>query len=286
MHSAEKTKQLLDVMRQNTKALSNDYKKKYESLRNTFFYSNIPLVVLTTCNAGYVVWKYFYEGYDMLNIASDIITLSTASMLVVESTCLNPFNKLEEYSILHSNYKHLEEDIEENETGNKDIDLPIFEKLINKYRELTKKETIITKLQGSYEMGENALVNIKSNVEDLLNDHWNIIFRPTLRRFKQKNDSLMSKFQISGNDIEDGNINKKNNSENNVAENQNSTMLDGVINIFKTKEHTEETKEKNDEKMDLDKIYNTNSRPSSPVTTNPSKKHAVTSPFNMNFYGK
>ena len=38
MHSAEKTKKLLDVMRQNTKALSTNYKQKYESLRNTFFY--------------------------------------------------------------------------------------------------------------------------------------------------------------------------------------------------------------------------------------------------------
>ena len=290
MHSAEKTKQLLDVMRQNTKALSNTYKEKYESLRNMFFYSNIPLVFLTTCNAGYVVWKYFYDGYDMLDIASDVVTLSTAGVLIMESTCLNPFNKLDEYTNLHNKYNNLECQIEENETSKKEIENTVLESLVNKYKELTEKEMIIRKLQGSYNLGEDSLINIKTSIEDVVEDHWNIIFRPTLRRFKQKNSSLLAKFNITGDDIENGkidrNLNSKGDEKKDVDEGQsNNSLLNSVVNIFKkNEEKTEEKTEEKNENINIDTIYRT--RTSSPTTINPSKKSEVSKPFNMNLYGK
>lgn len=294
MHSAEKTKKLLDVMRQNTKALSTNYKQKYESLRNTFFYSNIPLVFLSTCNAGYVVWKYFYDGYELLDIASDVITLSTAGVLIMESTCLNPFNKLEEYVSLHNKYNNLECQIEENETSKKDTENTVFESLVNKYKEVTEQEMIIRKLQGSYNLGEDALINIKTNIEDLLDDHWNIIFRPTLRRFKQKNSSLLAKFNITGDDIENGkidrNLNSKGDEKKDVDEGQsNNSLLNSVVNIFKKNEENTEAKteaktEEKNENINIDTIYKT--RTSSPPTINPSKKSEVSKPFNMNLYAK
>jgi hypothetical protein len=294
MHSAEKTKKLLDVMRQNTKALSTNYKQKYESLRNTFFYSNIPLVFLSTCNAGYVVWKYFYDGYELLDIASDVITLSTAGVLIMESTCLNPFNKLEEYVSLHNKYNNLECQIEENETSKKDTENTVFESLVNKYKEVTEQEMIIRKLQGSYNLGEDALINIKTNIEDLLDDHWNIIFRPTLRRFKQKNSSLLAKFNITGHDIENGkidrNLNSKGDEKKDVDEGQsNNSLLNSVVNIFKKNEEKTEVKteaktEEKIENINIDTIYKT--RTSSPPTINPSKKSEVSKPFNMNLYAK
>jgi hypothetical protein len=294
MHSAEKTKQLLDVMRQNTKALSSNYKQKYESLRNMFFYSNIPLVFLTTCNAGYVVWKYFYDGYDMLDIASDVVTLSTAGVLIMESTCLNPFNKLDEYMNLHNKYNNLECQIEENETSKKEIENTVFESLVNKYKELTEKEMIIRKLQGSYNLGEDSLINIKTSIEDVVEDHWNIIFRPTLRRFKQKNSSLLAKFNITGDDIENGkidrNLNSKGDEKKDVDEGQsNNSLLNSVVNIFKKNEEKTEVKteaktEEKIENINIDTIYKT--RTSSPPTINPSKKSEVSKPFNMNLYAK
>lgn len=278
MQSAEKTRNLLDIMRQNTKALSVNYKKKYESLRNTFFYSNIPLVVLTTCNAGYVVWKYFYDGYEILNIASDVITLSTAGVLIAESTCLNPFNKMEEFSNMYNKYSLLETELEETEKSNKELDLPTFEKMVKKYKEITENEYLIRKIQGTYEKGENALIEMKTNVEDLLEDHWNIIFRPTLRRYKMKNRFTMEKFNIMERDIEDGKVVKE---ESKDDENKNG-IISGLLSTFNTKKDEENKNIELKEEVKIEQVYKEPNRSVSP-TLNPSTNKNV---FNMNFYKK
>uniref|UniRef100_A0A6C0CLT2 Uncharacterized protein n=1 Tax=viral metagenome TaxID=1070528 RepID=A0A6C0CLT2_9ZZZZ len=191
----------LRVIKQNASKLSENYLQYYENSKNLLMYINAPLVLLSALNA--------YAIYDMdsygpvIQYASASTSLLVAVVLTGEivvgcnTKIENNLQKSREFHYLKERIDHIlslekgKQFCQECIEGSMDN---VMTRTINEYKDLVKEDKIIDKYNGNLSVVASETVE---EIQTFLEDHWNILYRPTLRKIRQKNQKVMENMDVN-----------------------------------------------------------------------------------------
>jgi hypothetical protein len=184
MWTVEKSLQLI---KQNASKLSDNYLNSYENSRNLLIYINAPLVILSALNS-YAIYEMDSFG-PAIQYASASTSLLIALLLSGEM-CIGIRTNVEETLRKSKEFKDLKErvnDILSLEKG-QEISQEFAEKTIKEYKELVKSDKFIDKYQGNLSAFASETVD---DMKTLLEDHWNILYRPAFKTIQDKNNQFL-----------------------------------------------------------------------------------------------
>ena len=186
----------LIAMHQNAKKLAENYLETYNSFKNVTTYLNVPLLLLSALNA-YVIFD--ADSYSRgVQLGSSATSLGIA--IILSGEFLYMFrNKIENTFLKFKNYEYLELSIQQTLSVDRlhraaDADI-YFQETFRQYKTLVSDDYFIMKYLGNLDMTDEM------NMEDIpaiLDDHWNILFRPTFRRIKRKNQKVIEALKSTG----------------------------------------------------------------------------------------
>ena len=186
----------LIAMQQNAKKLAENYLERYNSFKNITTYMNVPLLLLSALNA-YVIYE--AGSYSRgVQIGSSATSLGIA--IILSGEFLYMFrNKIENTFLKFKKFENLEQSIQQilsvdrlHRTLEADN---YFEETFRQYKTLVDNDMFIMKYLGNLGVPEEMT---KEDIPAILNDHWNILFRPTFRRIKRKNQKVIEALKSTG----------------------------------------------------------------------------------------
>jgi len=145
---------------------------------------------------------------------------------------------------------------------------------------LVTGHSLIESVNGNIQLANDSIVEQVEDMQEYLYDHWNIIYRPTLRRFKKKNTELLNTVKSAGESVKTIIEPVVDTAEANCSWFTKKTNL-----LWKLvgSENDKETKEtENVELTDIYKNVNKNTNNNNPATSS----GLNIKNFNMNFVGK
>ena len=186
----------LIAMHQNAKKLAENYLETYNSFKNVTTYLNVPLLLLSALNT-YVIFD--ADSYSRgVQLGSSATSLGIAIILSGEFVYMFR-NKIENTFLKFKNYEYLELSIQQTlavDRLHRSSDAnDYFEETFRQYKTLVSDDYFIMKYLGNLDMTDEM------NTEDIpaiLDDHWNILFRPTFRRIKRKNQKVIEALKSTG----------------------------------------------------------------------------------------
>ena len=191
----------LDIMRQNVSKLSELSNAQYLAFKKRIEYMNLPLAILSGANAGAI---FFLEGYSFghyVNISCGVTSLVIASVLSYD-WCSGTYKKMGKDLSFHRDCENLKEQIQgvlSLDRSERKMDGTHFlQQKFAEYKELVANHSLIEKFNGNVSLATNQV----EDMQTFLYDHWNIIYRPTLRRFKKKNSELLDTVQKAGESVQ------------------------------------------------------------------------------------
>ena len=201
--SIEKT---LDVMRQNAAKLGEISQESYNALKKRIHYLQLPLAILSAANAYAVVDLDRYVSENYVTVSCCVVSATIAGYLSYD-WYLDSQKKMElDFSFTRNceDFSKQIKDILSVTRYERTVDGDIFLRdKFKQYRELISGNTLIAKFKGDLTSEKDSLCAQAEDMEELVMDHWNIIFRPTLRRFKKKNTELIEYVKKGGHSVND-----------------------------------------------------------------------------------
>lgn len=195
----------LDIMRQNVSKLSELSNEQYLAFKKRIEYMNLPLAILSGANAGAI---FFLEGYSFghyVNIGCGVASLVIASVLSYD-WCSGTYKKMGKDLSFHRDCENLKEQIQgvlSLDRSERKMDGTHFlQQKFAEYKELVANHSLIEKFNGNVSLATDQVSNQVEDMQTFLYDHWNIIYRPTLRRFKKKNSELLDTVQKAGESVQ------------------------------------------------------------------------------------
>ena len=189
----------LIAMQQNAKKLADNYLERYISFKNITTYLNVPLLLLSALNA-YVI--YDADSYSRgVQIGSSATSLGIA--IIMSGEFLFMFrNNIENHFLKFKHFESLEQSIQQTLSIDRlhrvlDPDA-YFEETFRKYKTLVVDDLFIMKYLGNLGIPEEITTE---DIPAILNDHWNILFRPAFRRIKHKNQKVIEALKATGQSI-------------------------------------------------------------------------------------
>jgi len=202
--SMEKT---LDILRQNTVKLGELALENYNALKMRIHYLQLPLAILSAANAYAVMDLDHYLPDKYVSIACCVVSASLAGYLTYD-WYVDSQKQMEEDFSFHKDSLNLAKQI-------KDVlAVPRYDRQIDggaflrdtfkKYKILISGHKLIAQYKGDVTVDKDSqLGEFMEDMEGFAIDNWNIIFRPTLRRFKKKNMELIENVKKGGQSIRD-----------------------------------------------------------------------------------
>lgn len=272
----------LDIMRQNVSKLSDLSNEQYLAFKKRVEYMNLPLAVLSGANAGAI---FFLEGYSFghyVNIGCGAASIIIAGVLSYD-WCSGTYKKMGAKLAFHRDCENLSNQIKNvlnMERSERKMDGTKFlQQKFAEYKELVTGHSLIESVNGNIQLANDSIVEQVEDMQEYLYDHWNIIYRPTLRRFKKKNTELLNTVKSAGESVKTIIEPVVDTAEANCSWFNKKTNLLWKMVGSENEEETKETKET--ENVELTDIYknvnNSNSSTSNSINTKN---------FNMNFVGK
>jgi hypothetical protein len=194
--SMEKT---LDIMRQNAAKLGELSLGNYNALKKRIHYLQLPLAILSAANAYAVVDLDNYVSENYVTIACCVVSATLAGYLSYD-WYVDSQKQMEQDFSFQKSCEDFSKKIKEMlaiPRYERTVDGCVFMRdLFKQYKELITGNELIEKFKGD-------LTLEAENMEEFVMDHWNIIFRPTLRRFKKKNMELIECVKKGGQSVND-----------------------------------------------------------------------------------
>lgn len=195
----------LDTIRQNTTRLSKIYKEKYDSLqRNIWITTTVPVSVLSIYSVLYNFNAGDLEDMPYANTANQVTSVFLSMYTISQLTGFNMSSTLEKYSMMSRNYETTSKEIDtemKNETKHLEGS-EYLDKTLQKYKNLVINDDMVKNMKGSFDNTTENLCKTNDEIKEYLDDQWNIIFRPTLRRIKKKNIQLIKALEDNAKDIQ------------------------------------------------------------------------------------
>ena len=195
----------LDIMRQNVSKLSELSNAQYLAFKKRIEYMNLPLAILSGANAGAI---FFLEGYSFghyVNIGCGVASLVIAGVLSYD-WCSGTYKKMGKDLSFHRDCENLKEQIQgvlSLDRSERKMDGTHFlQQKFAEYKELVANHSLIEKFNGNVSLATDQVSTQVEDMQTFLYDHWNIIYRPTLRRFKKKNSELLDTVQKAGESVQ------------------------------------------------------------------------------------
>ena len=195
----------LDIMRQNVSKLSELSNAQYLAFKKRIEYMNLPLAILSGANAGAI---FFLEGYSFghyVNIGCGVASLVVAGVLSYD-WCSGTYKKMGKDLSFHRDCENLKEQIQgvlSLDRSERKMDGTHFlQQKFAEYKELVANHSLIEKFNGNVSLATDQVSTQVEDMQTFLYDHWNIIYRPTLRRFKKKNSELLDTVQKAGESVQ------------------------------------------------------------------------------------
>lgn len=199
----ESVENTLNIIRQNLDQLASLTLNNYNALKNRINYVNFPLAVLSGLNGAAVIWldNYISDTYVTIACASSSVLIASA---LAFDWCSGSMTKLELDLSFSKECENLSKQIKEIldiPRESRKIDGNMFiNSIFEKYKGLVLVHPIITKFNGHLKETVSEQVE---DMQEFVKDHWNILFRPTLRRFKKKNEKLLTIMEEKGQDVKE-----------------------------------------------------------------------------------
>jgi hypothetical protein len=197
----------LDILRQNTVKLGELALENYNALKMRIHYLQLPLAILSAANAYAVMDLDHYLPDKYVSIACCVVSASLAGYLTYD-WYVDSQKQMEEDFSFHKDSLNLAKQI-------KDVlAVPRYDRQIDgaaflrdtfkKYKILISGHKLIAQYKGDVTVDKDSqLGEFIEDMEGFAIDNWNIIFRPTLRRFKKKNMELIENVKKGGQSIRD-----------------------------------------------------------------------------------
>lgn len=201
--SIEKT---LDVMRQNTMKLGTLSKEKYNALKNRIQYLQLPLAVLSAFNAYAVVGLDNYISENTVTIGSCVVSASIAAYLGYDWLSGSQ-KEMEKELSFSKDCEAISEHIKQVLTTKREertIEGDVFlREKFDSYKQIVQGHPLIEKFMGHVTLYKDSICEQVEDMESFVVDHWNILYRSTLRRFKKKNEELINTVAKAGQTVSD-----------------------------------------------------------------------------------
>jgi hypothetical protein len=194
----------LDIMRQNALKLSELSMEKYNALQKRIHYLQLPLAILSAVNAVAVVAldNYISENYVVIGCSA---TSATIAGYLSYDWFLSSQKKMEADLSFYKDCEAFSENIKtvlSTERMNRKMDGAKFlQDTFASYKKLVEGNSIIERFKGNVTLYKDSICEQVEDMETFVVDHWNILFRPTLRRFKKKNAELIESVKQAGQDV-------------------------------------------------------------------------------------
>lgn len=201
--SIEKT---LDIMRQNSAKLGELSLENYNAFKKRIHYLQLPLAILSAANAYAVVDLDHYVSENYVTIACCVVSATLAGYLTYD-WYVDSQKQMEKDFSFHTHCLEFTKEIKDvlvlaRYDRTIDGDLFLRDKF-KQYKELVSGNTLIEKFKGDLTLLKDSLCEKSEHMDEFVMDHWNIIFRPTLRRFKKKNMELIACVKQGGQSLND-----------------------------------------------------------------------------------
>ena len=202
--SMEKT---LDILRQNTVKLGELALENYNALKMRIHYLQLPLAILSAANAYAVMDLDHYVADKYVSIACCVVSASLAGYLTYD-WYVDSQKQMEEDFSFHKDSLNLSKQIKDVlavPRYDRQIDGAVFLRdTFKQYKHLISGHKLIAQYKGDVTVQKDSLLGeFVEDMEGFAIDNWNIIFRPTLRRFKKKNMELIENVKKGGQSIRD-----------------------------------------------------------------------------------
>ena len=201
--SIEKT---LDIMRQNSAKLGELSLENYNAFKKRIHYLQLPLAILSAANAYAVVDLDNYVSENYVTIACCVVSATLAGYLSYD-WYVDSQKQMEQEFSFHTRCLEFSKDIKDvlvlpryDRTSDGDV---FLRDQFKQYKELVSGNKLIEKYKGDLTLLKESLCEKTEHMDEFVMDHWNIIFRPTLRRFKKKNQVLIECVKQGGQSIGD-----------------------------------------------------------------------------------
>jgi hypothetical protein len=194
----------LDIMRQNALKLSELSMEKYNALQKRIHYLQLPLAILSAVNAVAVVAldNYISENYVVIGCSA---TSATIAGYLSYDWFLSSQKKMEADLSFYKDCEAFSENIKtvlNTERMNRKMDGAKFlQDTFASYKKLVEGNSVIERFKGNVTLYKDSICEQVEDMETFVVDHWNILFRPTLRRFKKKNAELIESVKQAGQDV-------------------------------------------------------------------------------------
>jgi hypothetical protein len=273
----------LDIMRQNVSKLSDLSNEQYLAFKRRAEFMNLPLAILSGANAGAI---FFLEGYGFghyVNIGCGAASLVIAGVLSYD-WCSGTYKKMGAKLAFHRDCENLSNQIKTvlsmDRSERKMDGTKFLQQKFAEYKELVTGHSLIESVNGNIQLANDSIVEQVEDMQEYLYDHWNIIYRPTLRRFKKKNTELLNTVKSAGESVKTIIEPVVDTAEANCSWfNKKTNLLWKMVGS----EKEEETKEtENVELGDIYKNANNNTNNNNPATSSGLNMKNL----NMNFVGK
>ena len=199
--SIEKT---LDIIRQNTVKLGELAQENYNALKMRIHYLQLPLAILSAANAYAVMDLDHYFPHEYVSIACCVVSASLAGYLTYD-WYVDSQKQIEHDFSFHKDCLEMSgkiKDVLAVPRYDRQLDGAIFLKdIFKKYKVLVAGHKLIAQFKGDITTEKDSLCEHEEDMEGYAIDNWNIIFRPTLRRFKRKNMELIENVKKGGRSI-------------------------------------------------------------------------------------
>lgn len=194
----------LDIMRQNTLKLSELSLEKYNALQKRIHYLQLPLAIFSAFNAVAVVALDNYISERYVAIGCSTASATIAGYLSYD-WFLNSQKKMEVDLSFSKDCKGLSDQIKNvltTQRGERKMDGSKFlQDTFDSYKKLIEGNEYIDKFKGNLIYYKESICEQVEDMESFVLDHWNILFRPVLRRFKQKNVELIECAKKAGQNV-------------------------------------------------------------------------------------
>ena len=186
-------------MRQNAAKLGELSLGNYHALKKRIHYLQLPLAILSAANAYAVVDLDNYVSENYVTIACCVVSATLAGYLSYDWYVDSQKQMEQDFSFQKSceDFSKKIKDMTSVPRYERTVDGCVFMRdMFKEYKELILGNAIIEKFKGDLTLD-------MENMEEFVVDHWNIIFRPTLRRFKKKNMELIASVVKGGQSVND-----------------------------------------------------------------------------------
>lgn len=194
----------LDVMRQNALKLSELSLEKYNALQKRIHYLQLPLAILSAANAVAVVALDNYISDNYVAIGCSTVSATIAGYLSYD-WFLSSQKKMESDLSFYKDCEAFSENIKtvlSTERINRKMDgAKYLQDTFASYKKLVEGNDLIERFKGNVTLYKDSICEQVEDMETFVVDHWNILFRPTLRRFKKKNAELIESVKQAGQDV-------------------------------------------------------------------------------------